>query len=165
MREVLAQDIPPFGYVGTASKDTLFDLESPKAGSYFVRRDDILMTFKGAIGKAGIADNVPEPGQDGWIAGQSLLILRSALPDQYPAKALLIFLRSVIGQSLLSQLAVGAASPSIQLSALKNMKIPVPPMETMHAMVQAFDKEVQIQTEIDSLTLQQAELTEAFWSL
>ena len=121
------------------------------------------MTFKGAIGKAGIVGDVPNVGQDGWIAGQSLLILRSDLPDQYPAKALLIFLRSPLGQSLLSQIAVGAVSPSIQLSALKNMKIPVPPMETMHAMVQAFDKEVQIQTEIKSLTLRQAELTEAFW--
>jgi len=163
--EVLAQDIPSFGYIRIASKVTLFDLESPKAESYFLQPDDILMTFKGAIGKAGIVGDVPNAGQDGWIAGQSSLILRSGLPDQYPAKALLIFLRSPLGQSLLSQIAVGAVSPSIQLSALKNMKIPVPPMGTMHAMVRAFDKEVQIQTEIDSLTLQQAELTEAFWPL
>jgi len=60
---------------------------------------------------------------------------------------------------------VGASIPSIQLSTLKNIEIPVPPLQTMHAMVQAFDNEARIQAEIESLSLQQAELTKAFWPL
>lgn len=162
---MLAQDIPAFGYIRSASKEALFDLQSPKADSYFIKTDDILMTFKGVVGKAGIAGDIPPPGQSGWVAGQSLVLLRSRLPDQYPPKALLIFLRSAIGQGLLNQAAVGASIPSIQLSTLKNIEIPVPPLQTMHAMVQAFDNEARIQAEIESLSLQQAELTKAFWPL
>lgn len=165
VNEVLAQDIPAFGYIRSASKEALFDLQSPKADSYFIKTDDILMTFKGVVGKAGIAGDIPPPGQNGWVAGQSLVLLRSRFPDQYPPKALLIFLRSAIGQGLLNQAAVGASIPSIQLSTLKNIEIPVPPLQTMHAMVQAFDNEARIQAEIESLSLQQAELTKAFWPL
>lgn len=165
VNEVLAQDIPAFGYIRSASKEALFDLQSPKADSYFIKSDDILMTFKGVVGKAGIAGEIPPPGQSGWVAGQSLVLLRSRFPDQYPPKALLIFLRSAIGQGLLNQAAVGASIPSIQLSTLKNIEIPVPPLQTMQAMVQAFDNEARIQAEIESLSLQQAELTKAFWPL
>ncbi|HEN8710436.1 TPA: N-6 DNA methylase [Pseudomonas putida] len=165
VNEVLAQDIPSFGYIRSASKEALFDLQSPKADSYFIKTDDILMTFKGVVGKAGIAGDIPPPGQRGWVAGQSLVLLRSRFPDQYPPKAMLIFLRSAIGQGLLNQAAVGASIPSIQLSTLKNIDIPVPPLQTMHAMVQAFDEEARIQTEIEILCRQQTELTKEFWSL
>lgn len=165
INEVLAQDIPSCGYIRSASKEALFDLQSPKADSYFIKTDDILMTFKGVVGKAGIAGEIPPPGQSGWVAGQSLVLLRSRFPDQYPPKALLIFLRSAIGQGLLNQAAVGASIPSIQLSTLKSIEIPVPPLQTMQAMVQAFDNEARIQAEIESLSLRQAELTKAFWPL
>lgn len=163
--EVLAQDIPSFGYIRSASKEALFDLQSPKAESYFIKTDDILMTFKGVVGKTGIAGDISPPGKNGWVAGQSLVLLRSRFPDQYPPKALLIFLRSAIGQGLLNQAAVGASIPSIQLSTLKNMEIPVPPVLTMHAMVQAFDEEARIQTEIEILCSKQTGLTKEFWSL
>jgi len=163
--EVLAQDMPSFGYIRSASKEALFDLQSPKAESYFIKTDDILMTFKGVVGKTGIAGDIPPPGKNGWVAGQSLVLLRSRFPDQYPPKALLIFLRSAIGQGLLNQAAVGASIPSIQLSTLKNMEIPVPPVLTMHAMVQAFDEEARIQTEIEILCSKQTGLTKEFWSL
>ncbi|MFA0920083.1 hypothetical protein ALP73_200343 [Pseudomonas coronafaciens pv. garcae] len=163
--EVLAHDIPAFGYIRNASKKALFDLQSPKADSYFIKTDDILMTFKGVVGKAGIAGDITPPGQSDWVAGQSLVLLRSRFPDQYPPKALLIFLRSAIGQSLLSQAAVGATIPSIQLSTLKNIEIPVPPLPTMLAMVQAFDEEARIQTEIEILCSKQTGLTKEFWSL
>lgn len=163
--EVLAQDLPQFGYIPGASKETLFDLDSPKADTYFIRPNDILMTFKGVVGKAGIAGSVPSPELGGWIAGQSLVVLRSRFPDIYPAKALLAYLRSGMGQGLLSRMAVGASIPSIQLSALKEMEIPVPSIEEMRTMVHAFDEEAQIQAEIVQLRSRQAELSKMFWPL
>ncbi|WP_342244714.1 type I restriction-modification system subunit M/S [Pseudomonas sp. OTU5201] len=163
--EVLAQDLPQFGYIHSAGKETLFDLDSPKADTYFIRPNDILMTFKGVVGKAGIAGPVPNPGDSGWIAGQSLVVLRSRFPEIYPPEALLIYLRSAMGQGLLSRMAVGASIPSIQLSALKEMQIPVASIEEMQTMAHAFDEEAQIQMEIEQLRIRQAELTKDFWSL
>ncbi|HDS0937061.1 TPA: N-6 DNA methylase [Pseudomonas putida] len=163
--EVQAQDIPQYGYIQHASKETLFDLDSPKANSYFIRPNDVLMTFKGVVGKTGIAGIVPNSGKDGWITGQSLVILRSRFPEIYPPKALLIYLRSAMGQGLLSRMAVGASIPSLQLSALKELEIPMPSVEGMQPMVRAFDEEAQIQTEIERLRHRQTELSSNFWSL
>lgn len=163
--EVLAQDIPQFGYIHSASKETLFDLNSPRADTYFIRSNDILMTFKGVVGKAGIAGVVPNAGKGCWIAGQSLVVLRCRFPEIYPPKALLIYLRSAMGQGLLSRMAVGASIPSLQLSALKDLEIPVPSVEGMQPMVRAFDEEAQIQAEIEGLRNRQTELSSDFWSL
>lgn len=163
--EVLAQDIPQFGYIHSASKETLFDLNSPKANNYFIKSNDILMTFKGIVGKAGIAGIVPEAGKGSWVAGQSLVVLRSRLPEIYPPKALLIYLRSAMGQGLLSRMAVGASIPSLQLSALKELEIPVSSTEEMQPMVRAFDEEAQIQAEIERLRNRQAGLYSDFWPL
>lgn len=163
--EVLAQDIPQFGYIQGGSKESLFELGSPKSDSYFIRTGDILMTFKGVVGKAGIAGPVPTPGENGWLAGQSLVVLRSRLPEFYPPEMLLIYLRSPIGQGVLSRMAVSASIPSIQLSALKDMEIPVAPLKEMQQMAHVFHKEAKIQMEIEQLRIQQAELTKEFWSL
>ena len=163
--EVQAQDIPQYGYIQHASKHTLFDLDSTKANSYFIRPDDVLMTFKGTIGKTGIASNVPAAEEAGWIAGQSLAILRSKKPDVYPPKALLIYLRSEMGQMLLNRIAVGASIPSIQLSALKDLEIPVPSMEEMNRMIHSFGQEALIESEIQQLRHKQADLTASFWRL
>lgn len=163
--EVQAQDIPQYGYIRHASKETLFDLDSPKANSYFIRPNDVLMTFKGTIGKTGIASDVTAAREAGWVAGQSLAILRSRYPEIYPPKALLVYLRSEIGQALLNRIAVSATIPSIQLSALKDLEIPVPSIEEMNKMIQSFDQEAHIESEIHHLRHKQADLAASFWRL
>lgn len=162
--EVQAQDIPAYGYIRSASKEALFDLGSAKASTHFIRPDDILMTFKGTIGKAGIVQDVPDSKEGGWIAGQSLTILRSKRPEIYPPKALLICLRSDMGQALLKHIVVGATIPSIQLSTLKELAIPVPSAEEMNRMVQAFEQEAQIEDEIQQLRARQAAIAADLWS-
>ena len=163
--EVLAQDIPQFGYIQSASKETLFDLDSPKADTYFIRANDVLMTIKGIVGKAGISGVGNDSNDVRWIAGQSLVILRSRYPEIYPPKALLIYLRSAMGQGLLSRTAVGASIPSLQLSALKELEIPMPSREEMQPMVLAFDEAARIQAEIEQLREKQAALASEFWCL
>lgn len=163
--EVQAQDIPQYGYIQHASKEAVFDLDSPKANSYFIRPTDVLMTFKGTIGKTGFASNIPAAGEAGWIAGQSLAILRSKPPEIYPPKALLVFLRSEMGLALLNRIAVSATIPSIQLSALKDLEIPVPSREEMNSMIQSIEQEALIESEIEQLRARQATLTREFWRL
>ncbi|MGE6993789.1 N-6 DNA methylase [Pseudomonas sp. NPDC047961] len=163
--EVQAQDIPAYGYIRSASKEALFDLSSAKASTYFIKPDDVLVTFKGTIGKAGIARDVPKVDEGGWIAGQSLAILRSQRPELYPPKSLLLYLRSAVGQASLNRIAVGATIPSIQLSALKDLEIPVPSASEMATMAHAFEQQAQIQEEIQQLRAKQAAISAEFWTL
>lgn len=164
--EVQAQDIPAYGYICSASKEAVFDLGSTKASSYFIRRDDVLLTFKGTVGKVGIAREVPDSKEGGcWIAGQSLVILRSKRPDLYPPKVLLMYLRSKMGQALIRHIAVGAFIPSIQLSALKELEIPLPTVEEMNRMIQAFELEAQIEDQIQQIRNKQAAIAANLWTM
>lgn len=163
--EVQTLDLPEFGYLTQASKEALFDLESPKANTYFLRDKDILLSFRGAIGKVAIAKDAPPAGEDGWIAGQSFVILRAGEQAKYPPEALVVYLRSQIGQALLNRIAVGATMASIQLSALKELEIPIPSPDEMNRMVQAFEQEAQIQSQIQQLRDKQTTLAASFWRL
>lgn len=163
--EVQTLDLPEFGYLTQASKEAQFDLESPKANTYFLQDKDILLSFRGAIGKVAIAKDAPAAGEGGWIAGQSFVILRAGEPAKYPPEALVVYLRSQIGQALLNRIAVGATMASIQLSALKELEIPIPSAGEMNRMVQAFEQEAQIQSQIQQLRDKQTSLAASFWRL
>jgi len=163
--EVQTLDLPEFGYLTQASKEALFDLESPKANTYFLKDKDILLSFRGAIGKVAIAKDAPAAGENAWIAGQSFVILRAVEPAKYPPEALVVYLRSQIGQALLDRIAVGATMASIQLSALKELEIPIPTADEMNRMVQAFEQEAQIQSQIQKLRDKQTNLAANFWRL
>jgi type I restriction enzyme M protein len=163
--EVQTLDMPPFGYLTTAGKPALFDLGSPKASTYFLRENDVLLTFRGTIGRVTVAQETPGSGNGGWIAGQSLVILRGMQTYKYSPEVLAIYLRSETGQALLNRIAVGAGMLSLQISALKELEIPVLSVEEMDKMTQAFKHEAQIQIEIQHLRDKQTALAAGFWHL
>lgn len=165
VQEVQASDIPDFGAIVSASKDSLFDLNSPKAKTYFLQAGDILLAIKGSVGKVGIVPEAPPAGEGGWVAGQSFVVLRSMKNVSYEPKALLVYLRSEIGQALLSRLVVGASMPTIQLASLKDLDIPSITQEAMNTAAEILEYEVQIQQKIQQLRSKQASLASALWNL
>lgn len=163
--EVQTADVPEFGYLANASKEALFDLGSPKASTYFLREDDVLLSFRGLVGKVAVTTKTPRAGEGGWIAGQSFLILRAAKSASYSPKALAVYLRSELGQALLNRMTVVSTMPSLQVSALKELEIPNLSQEEVNRMVQAFEQEAHIQSEIQHLRDKQAALATGFWRL
>ncbi|TIC78478.1 N-6 DNA methylase [Crenobacter intestini] len=159
VREVLAQDLPDYGYIRTASKDAMYEFKIGKDSVYFIVPGDALMAFKGSVGKLGLVQDAPSLGEGGWIAGQSLVILRSKVPDTYPAKALLVYLRSEMGQASLKGRTVGTSIPYIKLSELKELPIPLFSKEQMDKMVRVFDREAQIEEEVLRLRKEQASIS------
>lgn len=165
VREALASDIPPYGVTLSASKEALFDQDSPRAQTYFLQPNDILIAVKGTIGKVGIVLNPPAAGEGGWVAGQSFAVLRSTQPAGYMPQALLVYLRSEIGQTLLNRLAVGASQPTIQLSALKDLPVPDISQSEMAKVAHIVEEEFQIQQQIEQLREKQAALGAQQWAL
>ena len=165
MREALASDIPPYGVTISATKEALFDLDSPRAQTYFLQPDDILIAVKGTIGKVGIVPNPPAAGEGGWVAGQSFAVIRSTQPARYMPQALLVYLRSEMGQTLLNRLAVGASQPTIQLSALKDLPVPAISQNEMAKVAHIVEEEFQIQQQIEQLREKQAALGAQQWAL
>ncbi|WP_256829743.1 N-6 DNA methylase [Pseudomonas sp. Pse1] len=165
VQEIQAADLPDFGHVQRASKDSLFDLRTPKALSYFVERDDVLICMKGAAGKVGLVKSAPDSGAGGWVAGQSLAILRARSPGQYDPGALMVYLRSPMGQAQLSRLVVGSSTPTLQGSALKVMEIPALNIVQQGMASEALAEEAAVQSEIDRLRQKQSQIASALWAL
>lgn len=83
----------------------------------------------------------------------------------YEPKALVVYLRSEIGQALLSRLVVGASMPTIQLASLKDLGIPSINQEAMSTASEILEHEIRIQQEIQQLRSKQASLASALWTL
>ncbi|MHC2146482.1 N-6 DNA methylase [Pseudomonas sp. 210_17 TE3656] len=165
VKEIQAADLPDYGHVQGASKDSLFDLSTPKALSYFVERDDVLICMKGAVGKVGLVKSAPGSGAGGWVAGQSLAILRARAPGKYDPGALMVYLRSPMGQAQLSRLVVGSSTPTLQGSALKAMEIPALNIVQQGMASEALAEEAAVQWEIDRLRQKQSRIAAALWKL
>jgi type I restriction enzyme M protein len=165
VREIQAADLPDYGLVLGASKDSLFDLSTPKAQSYFIQRNDVLICLKGAVGRVGFVKSAPERGAGGWVAGQSLAILRARPSGQYDPRALMVYLRSPMGQAQLSRLAVGSSIPTLQGSALKELEIPTMNIVQQGMAVEALEEEASVQSEIEALRQKQSKIASALWKL
>jgi len=163
IREIQAADVPDYGATLSASKESLFDLNSPRAEAYFLRPHDVLLAIKGSVGKVGIVSEVPEAGEGGWLAGQSFVVLRAKENTNYSPVALLLFLRSALGQTLLKSQVVGASMPTLQLASIKDLSIPQLGQDELNTITSVFQKEIEIQREIHALYEQQARLSADIW--
>lgn len=163
--ELQISDLPLYGYISQASKESLFDLRSPKSDLYFLQRGDVVVTFKGAIGKIGIIGDSPDTGEGGWLAGQTQAVLRCHQPQLFPPEALVVYLRSDMGQALLASKVVSTTVATIKLSELKQLKIPIPEAVELQRMADCFRQQNQIEQEIQRLRVRQAEIAAEFWAI
>tara|TARA_R100000306_G_scaffold50143_2_gene47245 strand:+ start:15483 stop:17261 length:1779 start_codon:yes stop_codon:yes gene_type:complete len=164
--EVGVTDLPPYGYIPQASRPVKLDrYAADKNKQQFLRGNDIVLIVKGSVGKVGIVPmDVPRPGPGGWIAGQSAIVLRAQSPEVSPC-ALTIQLRSPIGQELLKSITSGATVPLIQLKELTHLTVLVPDANMLQQTEMAFEREVELQRQIEQLCTQQKQLTKDIWAL
>ena len=164
--EVGAGDIPDYGYIHTAAKLLQIDASSKKAKNLFLRPRDIVLIVKGSLGKVGIvADDVPPPGQGGWIVGQSAVVIRAPQSGSIDRRALFMLLRSGLGKQLLKRIATGTAIQFVQLKELEMLALPLPSEDEASDAIQALEQEELLQQQINALKQQQAELMPAYWVL
>jgi len=124
--EVGTADIPRTGYSRPGRQVIAGAVASPRA-DHFLRKDDIVVTVRGNVGKVGIiASDAAEPGPGGWTAGSSLAVLRVRPEVSVDPAALMLLLRSPLGKELLSRVSSGVTIPMITLRDLLRLQVPVP---------------------------------------
>jgi hypothetical protein len=161
--EIGAADLPDRGYIGTPGRTIKV---SGKSEQQFLRPLDIVLIVKGSTGKLGIVSpEAPQPGNGGWVAGQSAIVLRGQPGARIDPLTLALQLRSPLGQQLLSGIVSGATIPLIQLKELTRLQVLVPDQKTIQRAAAAFATEVQLQQKINRLRAQQAEATAHLWPL
>jgi type I restriction enzyme M protein len=163
VQELQASDIPDYGLVQSACKPSKHDLEGPNAQLYFLQENDVVICIKGAVGRVGCVSNAPPVGEGGWVCGQSIAVLR-ARGQSYNPQALMMYLRSHVGQAQLNRLVVGTSSPTIQGKALKGLEIPVLTPVQSDMAAEALEKEVTIDAEILQLRRKQSQISGFLWA-
>ena len=161
--EIGAADLPDHGYIGTPGRTIKV---SGKNEQQFLKPNDIVLIVKGSVGKLGIVPpEVPLPGEGGWVAGQSAIVLRGQPNARIDPLTLALQLRSTLGKALLSGIVSGATIQLIQLKELNRLQVLVPDQKTTQQAAEAFATEVQLQHEIDRLRTQQTQATAHLWAL
>lgn len=165
--EVGAADIPPYGYITSASRDVVVD----EAGAWrnerqFLKPFDVVLVVKGSAGKVGIVPaDAPPPGEGGWIAGQSSVVLRCHGKGHLDAHSLALQLRGPVGQELLKLITSGATIPLIQVRELQQMRLFAVDTDLANESRRAVEEEASIQQQIAALTERQRTIAAAFWHL
>ena len=163
VHELQASDIPNYGLVQSACKPSQHELNGPNAQEYFLRENDVVICIKGAVGKVGCVAKAPPIGAGGWVCGQSIAVLR-ARGESYNPQALMMYLRSPLGQAQLNRLVVGTSAPTIQGKALKGLEIPVLTPVQSDMAAEALEKEVAIEAEILRLRHKQSQISGFLWA-
>lgn len=163
--EIGAFDLPQFGYIEPKGK--AISIDSNLAKRYedcFLRPLDIVLIVKGSVGKIGLVPfDAPAPGNGGWVAGQSAIVLR--VHPEYCAQSLFSQLRSQMGQALLHSIVSGATIKLIQLRELMKLEIVKSTPEQDARARKIIDVEAHLEKKIKEIKKEQEELSKGEWNL
>ncbi|MFT3755280.1 MAG: N-6 DNA methylase [Pseudoxanthomonas sp.] len=164
--EVGAADLPAAGYIRRPEKNVKVRVSSRRSGKtdeVFLRPFDLVLIVKGSTGKIGIVpDGVPPPGEGGWIAGQSAVVLRAANPE-VDLRGLGLWLRMQMGQRILDSIKSGATIPMISIATLRKLEVWAAMLDVwVQGSVGVLEQEQALQIEIEELQDSQANVSQVF---
>lgn len=164
--EVGAADIPATGYIRRPERPISIQLSPRRSGDpkdVFLRPYDLVLIVKGSAGKIGVVPrNVPPPGNDGWIAGQSAIVLRGKSGGQ-DLRGLALWLRSPMGRKLLDGIRSGAAIQMLSINELRRLGVIAGLNAWTDMAIDVLEEEDDLQHQIEILQDKQASIAEDLW--
>lgn len=164
--EAAPADIAEDGNVSDPSRKISVDrMQYRKASNQLLRPGDVVIAFKGAVGKVGIVpDDLPSEGSSTvWAAGQSLMILRLKGRHKLSPLVLSEYLSDEVVQDHLKTLAGGSAIQTIAMKDLKSLVIPLPDEETQAKVAAAVVERQALYRQIEQLKVQIVEKRRSSW--
>ena len=164
--EVGASELNDIGDISTPTKEAnISESERVKNQTGFLQPNDIIFILKGSAGKLGIVpEDVTMTGNGCWMVNRSAIVIRT-ISDKVNPKVLYAYLKSDIGQTLISSLIKGATIPNISLKELKQIPVIVPSLEEQEQAIACIDKSRETQKAIKELLLEQEERQSKLWAL
>lgn len=146
--EVSPSDFNKAGLLLECGKIKQIGSQYKRLQTYKLESFDVLLSTKGTIGKVAIVGETSET----MIASQALQVIRLKDSDKkYKAIALYMFLKSTLGQTILSTLQSGVAMPQISTSEIKKLKVPILTKEQEQQAVLNFNNEIEMYNKITLL--------------
>ena len=164
--EVGASELNDIGDISTPTKEAnISESERVKNQTGFLQPNDIIFILKGSAGKLGIVpEDVTMTGNGCWMVNRSAIVIRT-ISDKVNPKVLYAYLKSDIGQTLISSLIKGATIPNISLKELKQIPVIVPSLEEQEQAIACIDKSRETQQTIQKLLSEQYERQSELWNL
>jgi restriction endonuclease S subunit len=98
-----------------------------------LNRGDVVLTTRGTIGNIGIYTN--DISYENIRINSGMLILRPDTQEKILSTYLFIYLQSVNFKQQVDRVISGSAQPQLPIQSLKQIKIPLPPLEIQQKIV------------------------------
>lgn len=160
VREVAPGDIDDSGQLRQGSKRIrLPEAALAKGRQQLLEPGDVLLSIKGGLGKVAVVQDLEHP----TVPGQAFCVVRLRPNAPLTPAALVQYLRSAVGQTLLDKVGQGTSVAFVPIGEVKSMPVVIPhPSELQRA--EALEQEsVALSREVEELSRKLQRLSREGW--
>lgn len=160
VREVTPGDIDDSGQLHQGTKRIqLPEAVLAKGRQQLLESGDVLLSIKGGLGKAAVVQDLEHP----TVPGQAFCVVRLRPNAPLTPAALVQYLRSAVGQTLLDKAGQGTAVTFVPMGEVKSLPVVIPhPSELQQA--EALEEEsVALSREVEELSRRLERLSRRGW--
>ncbi|MCG3676231.1 N-6 DNA methylase [Aliarcobacter butzleri] len=146
--EISPSDFSKAGFTLECGKIKQIGSQEKRLDTYELQSYDVLLSTKGTIGKVAIIGDITKP----MIASQAIQVIRIKDKNkEEKAVSLYMFLKSDLGQTILSSLVAGVAMPQISTVEIKKLNVPKLNKDEEKKLFLNFNSELEMYNKITNL--------------
>lgn len=145
--EISPSDFSKAGFTLECGKIKKIESQKNRLDTYKLEPYDVLLSTKGTIGKVAIIGKIDKL----MIASQAIQVIRLKEDKEEKAIILYMFLKSNIGQTILSSITSGTVMPQISTVEIKSLGIPKLTEENEKTILLNFNNEIEMYNKINHL--------------
>lgn len=160
VREVTPGDIDDSGQLLEGSKlIRLPESALAKGRQQLLEPGDVLLSIKGGLGKVAVVQDLKHP----TVPGQAFCVVRLRPNAPLTPAALVQYLRSAVGQTLLNKAGQGAAVSFVPMGEVKGLPIVIPSASELQRAESLEQESVALSREVEELSRRLQQLSRQGW--
>ena len=160
VREVTPGDIDDSGRMRQGSKVIrIAEIAMAKGSQNLLETGDVLLSIKGGLGRVAIVQDLEHP----TVPGQAFCVIRLRPNARLTPVALVQYLRSAVGQTLLNRAGQGATVAFVPMGEVKSLPIVIPGASELKRVEALEEESVALSREVEELSLKLQQLSRQGW--
>ncbi len=160
VREVTPGDIDESGRLRKGSKVIrLPESALAKGRQHLLEPGDVLLSIKGGLGRVAVVQDLEQP----TVPGQAFCVIRLRPNAPLTPVALVQYLRSALGQSLLGKAGQGTSVAFMPMGEVKSLPIVIPQASELRRAEALEEESVYLNHQVEELSRRLAELSRHGW--
>ena len=160
VREVTPGDINDSGQLRQGSKRIqLPEAALAKGRQQLLEPGDVLLSIKGGLGKVAVVQDLEHP----TVPGQAFCVVRLRPNAPLTPAALVQYLRSAVGQSVLDKVSQGSAVAFVPMGEVKSLPIVIPTAAELKRAEELQEESVELSRQLENLSRRLNELSQDGW--